>query len=71
MSSQKNLKYLLAIVVVLCTFAFDGMFFFIDFPQQNRDMINTLAGTLNTGALFMVLSYFFRPNTNKNTYGES
>ena len=55
----KRFIYYLATLVIILAFAFDFCMFFVHYPAENRDMINGAAGVLNTGALIMVLSFFF------------
>lgn len=56
---SKRFIYYLAGVIILLVFSFDICLFFVNFPDKNRDIINSISGTLNASALIMVLSFFF------------
>jgi len=56
---SKRYVYYLATVVILIVAAFDFCLFGVRYPVENRDMINMVAGILNSGALIMILSFFF------------
>jgi len=55
----KRYIYYLASLVIGFVFVYDVCMFFVKYPQENRDMINMVAGVLNSTALVMVLSFFF------------
>lgn len=56
---SKRFIYYLAIVVIFMVFSFDMCMFFAQYPAENRDMINQTSGVLNSGALIMVLAFFY------------
>jgi len=56
---SKRFVYYLAAGVVFLVFCFDVTLFFVHYPAENRDMINMIAGCLNTSALATVISFFF------------
>lgn len=56
---SKRFIYYLAAFVVTLTFVFDLMMFFVHYPEANRDMINQVSGIINSGALIMILSFFY------------
>lgn len=56
---SKRFIYYLAFLVIVMVFTFDMMMFFVQYPPENRDMINQVSGILNATALVMVLSFFF------------
>lgn len=56
---SKRFVYFLAAGLILLTFVFDLMFFFIQYPERNHDIVNMIAGVLNTVALASVVSFFF------------
>jgi hypothetical protein len=56
---SKRFAYFLAIFIVFGAFLFDIALFFVNYPQANRDMLNMVAGVINTGALISVINFFF------------
>jgi len=67
---SKRFIYYLAIVVIVMVFVFDMMMFFVKYPAENRDMINMIAGILNSTALVMVLSFFYGSSKGSKDAGE-
>ena len=55
----KRFIYYLAALVITIVVAFDFCLFFIKYPPENKEMINMIAGILNSTALVMVLGFFF------------
>ena len=56
--SKRFVNYL-AIAIVTGAFIFDYCMFFVNYPAANRDMLNMVAGVINTGALISVLQFYF------------
>lgn len=56
---SKRFTEYFAIGITLCVIAFDFSLFFVNFPEQNKDMINFAAGILNSTALVSILSFFY------------
>jgi len=56
---SKRFVYYLAIGVITMTFAFDLCFFFIQYPERNHDIINMIAGTLNSTGFAAIIYFFF------------
>lgn len=56
---EKNFKWYFALFITASTFAFDIMLFYVEAPEHNRDIINMIAGVLNTGCLITVVNYFY------------
>jgi hypothetical protein len=56
---SKRFIYYLAIGICFLAFAFDFMLFFVKYPETNRDMLNMVAGVINSGALISIISFFF------------
>lgn len=56
---SKRFVYYLAIGVIVMTFAFDMCFFFIQYPERNHDIINMIAGTLNSTGFAAIIYFFF------------
>lgn len=63
---SKRFVYYLALLVMVMVFGFDTLMFFIQYPPENRDMINQVSGILNATALVMVLSFFFGSSKGSN-----
>lgn len=55
----KRFIYFLAAGVVTITMLYDFLFFYVEYPAKNHDIINMIAGVLNTSCLVMILSFFF------------
>lgn len=62
----KRFIYYLAGGVIVLVFAFDFCMFKIKYPVENRDMINMIAGILNSTALVMILGFFFGNSKNSD-----
>jgi len=56
---SKRFVYFLAAGLIVLAFGFDMLFFFVQYPERNHDIINMIAGVLNTVALTSVVSFFF------------
>lgn len=56
---SKRFVYYFAMMMVLLTIAYDFCFFFVKFPPENKDLLNMIAGVLNTSCLVMIVSFFF------------
>jgi len=56
---SKRFVYYLAIGVILMTFIFNMCFFFIQYPERNHDIINMIAGTLNSTGFAAIIYFFF------------
>lgn len=56
---SKRFVYYLAVVILAMTFSFDMCFFFIQYPERNHDIINMIAGTLNSVGFAAVIYFFF------------
>lgn len=58
-SFAKRFIYYLACGVILLTLCYDFALFWVRYPAENRDMINMVGGTLNTGCLVTIITFFF------------
>ena len=67
---SKRFIYYLAGMVILIVTAFDFALFWVNYPDKNRDLINMIAGILNSTALVMVLSFFFGSSKGSKDAGE-
>jgi len=56
---SKRFVYYFAMLMVLLTIGYDFCFFFVKFPLENKDLLNMIAGVLNTSCLVMIVSFFF------------
>ena len=56
---SKRFIYYFAMLMVLLTIGYDFCFFFVKFPTENKDLLNMIAGVLNTSCLVMIVSFFF------------
>jgi hypothetical protein len=56
---SKRFVYILAIVVILLTFGYDYYILFNAVPTANKDFLNIVAGSLNTGCLATIIGFFF------------
>lgn len=56
---SKRYVYYLATGLIVITFIFDLMFFFVSYPERNHDIINMIAGVINTVGFASVVSFFF------------
>ena len=60
---KDNFLFLLSLIVVVGAFSFDFMLLFKEVPNDNKTLLNVITGSLNTGALGVVLNYFFSSST--------
>lgn len=67
---SKRFIYYLAAGLILLTFGYDMLFFFIKYPPENRDMINMVAGVLNSTALATIVSFFFGSSKGSKDSGD-
>lgn len=56
---SKRFVYYLATGVILLTFGYDFALLFIHYPEANRDLINMVAGVLNTTCLATIIAFFY------------
>lgn len=56
---SKRFVYYLTIGLCLLCFAFDFALFWVNYPPQNRDMINMVAGVINSTALASIIAFFY------------
>lgn len=56
---SKRFVYYLAVFVLVMTFVFDMCFFFIQYPERNHDIVNMIAGTLNSTGFAAIMYFFF------------
>ena len=59
MKKHFDFLQLLALVLVVMTFAFDMMFFFVQYPERNHDIVNMIAGVINTVGFASVINFFY------------
>lgn len=55
----KRYLYYLATAIILMTFIFDTCLFFVEIPERNHDLVNMVAGTLNTTGFAAIVYFFF------------
>jgi hypothetical protein len=72
--NTKNIKEytteLLAFLAVFGSLAIIILMFFVPVPQENRDMVNVLSGTVLSGS-GMVLSYYFGQSKKRDILPEA
>lgn len=56
---SKRFVYYLALGVLSFVCIYDILFFFVDYPERNHDIINMIAGTLNGSALVSIIFFYF------------
>lgn len=67
---SKRFIYYLAAGVIFLVFIFDFMLFAVKYPAENRDMLNMVAGILNSTALVMILGFFYGSSKGSKDAGE-
>lgn len=55
----KRFVYYFTIFLTALTFMFDFCLFFVNYPERNHDLINMIAGVLNTSCLVSIVSFFY------------
>lgn len=55
----KRFVYYLSIVIIFLVAAFDTCLFFVNIPERNHDLVNMVAGTLNTTGFAAIVYFFF------------
>jgi len=56
---EKHFLQIFGIILVVLTFIFDVMFFFVSYPERNHDILNMIAGVINTVGFASVVSFFY------------
>lgn len=56
---SKRFIYYFTILLTVIAFTFDMMFFFVQYPERNHDIINMIAGVINTVCLASIVSFFY------------
>lgn len=56
---SKRFIYYFTIGLTFLTLLYDFLFFFIQYPERNHDIINMTAGVLNTGCLVSIINFFY------------
>lgn len=56
---SKRFIYYFTIGLTFLTLLYDYLFFFIQYPERNHDIINMTAGVLNTGCLVSIINFFY------------
>lgn len=63
--TSKDIRNILAVIIVLGTFVVIITMLYKEVPQGNRDTINLVVGTLLGGALGGVTGYYFGSSKNE------
>jgi hypothetical protein len=50
---------ILSLLFILMTFIFDFCFFYLNFPDKNRDILVGIANIINSGGIITILNYFY------------
>lgn len=58
-SLDKHFIYVFALFITASTFAFDLMLSFHEIPTSNKDIVNMIAGVLNTSCLVSIVAFFY------------
>lgn len=56
---SKRFIYYFTIFLSFMTFLFDFCLFWVSYPERNHDLINMIAGVLNTSCLAAIVSFFY------------
>ncbi len=56
---SKRFVYYLTLGLILLTFIYDFLFFFITYPKENHDIINMIAGVVNSVCLASIINFFY------------
>lgn len=60
---QTNFLYIISLITVTGAFCFDFCILFVAIPAENQTIVNVLAGSINTGAMGVIINYFFSSST--------
>lgn len=58
-SLKEHFIYVFAFFITASTFAFDTMLCFHHIPEQNKSIVDFIAGVLNTSCLVTVVGFFY------------
>lgn len=47
------------LILVIITVIFDLLFFFVSYPERNHDILNMIAGSINTVGFASVVNFFY------------
>lgn len=56
---SKRFIYYMATGIIAVTFIYDILFFFVEYPERNHDIIMMIAGTLNSTGFAAIIYFFF------------
>jgi hypothetical protein len=56
---SRRFIYYFTIGLTLATMIYDFCFFFVSYPERNHDVVNMIAGVLNTGCLVSIINFFY------------
>lgn len=56
---SKRFLYYLTIFLVVAVIAFDVQMLYVTIPEKNTDLVNIIAGALNTGVLIAIITFFY------------
>lgn len=56
---SKRFLYYMATGIIAVTFIYDMLFFFVEYPERNHDIIMMIAGTLNSTGFAAIIYFFF------------
>jgi hypothetical protein len=59
LSLKEHFIYVFAFFVTASTFAFDLMLCFHQIPNENKSIVDFIAGVLNTSCLVTVIGFFY------------
>ena len=68
---SKRFVYYLAIGIIVMAFIFDMCFFFVSYPERNHDIINMVAGTINSTGFAAVIYFFFGSSQGSKQSGDA
>lgn len=59
LSLKEHFIYVFAFFVTASVFAFDMMLAFHEIPEENKSIVDFIAGVLNTSGFVAVIAYFY------------
>jgi len=68
---SKRFLYYLATGIIIVTFVYDILFFFVEYPERNHDIIMMIAGTLNSTGFAAIIYFFFGSSQGSKANGDA
>lgn len=66
MTTKVEFRNVLALIIVLCSFAFLFLTLFVKVPKENEALINVISGAVLVGGVGAIIGYFYGSSKAQN-----